>query len=105
MPRESLIIDADKAAARGDWPHFHDMEVVFLHLGRRGDDAPWIEFIARPNWPIFISCWQIKMPPVIYMKFGSGRDCRWYAEPGSSLKRWALLVEAIPAREASSMGI
>jgi hypothetical protein len=47
MPPESIILDADKVVARfGEWPHFHDMEVVSLHLDRRGADAPWIEFVV-----------------------------------------------------------
>src|SRR5215212_2862951 len=47
MPPESLIIDAAKVVARfGEWPHFHDMEVVSLHLDRRGEDAPCVEFVV-----------------------------------------------------------
>jgi hypothetical protein len=46
MPPESFIINADKVLARfGEWPHFHDMEVVSVHMDRRGADAPWIEFV------------------------------------------------------------
>lgn len=47
MPPESLIIDAEKVVARfGEWPHFHDMEVVSMHFDRRGEDAPWVEFVV-----------------------------------------------------------
>lgn len=47
MPLESLIIDSEKVVARfGEWPHFHDMEVVSMHFDRRGEDAPWVEFVV-----------------------------------------------------------
>lgn len=47
MPRESLIIDAEKVISRfGQRPHFHDMEVVSLHFDRSGADAPWIGFVT-----------------------------------------------------------
>ena len=41
-----FIFDADKVLARfGEWPHFHDMEVVSVHMDRQGADAPWIEIV------------------------------------------------------------
>ncbi len=47
MKPESFIIDAEKVLARfGEWPHFHDMEVVSLHMDRQVTDAPWIEFVV-----------------------------------------------------------
>ena len=47
MPPESFIIDAEKVIKRfGEWPHFHDMEVVSLLLDRRGADGPWVEFVV-----------------------------------------------------------
>jgi len=47
MGPEDLIIDANKVLDRfGEWPHFHDMEVVSLLMDRRGDNAPRIEFVV-----------------------------------------------------------
>jgi hypothetical protein len=47
MLPDSIIIDADKVLARfGEWPHFHDMEVVSVQMDRRGPDRPWIEFVV-----------------------------------------------------------
>jgi hypothetical protein len=47
MLPESFIIDADKVLARfGKWPHFHDMEVVSLHMDRHGPAGPSIEFVV-----------------------------------------------------------
>ena len=47
MSPETFIIDSDRVLARfGGWPYFHDMEVVSLHMDRRGADAPWIEFVV-----------------------------------------------------------
>ncbi len=47
MPPESFVIDADKVLARlGQWPHFHDMEVVSLRLDRGSSEGPSIEFVV-----------------------------------------------------------
>jgi hypothetical protein len=42
-----FIIDAEKVVSRfGEWPHFHDMEVVSLHMERGGKNGPWLEFVV-----------------------------------------------------------
>ena len=47
MEPKDFIIDANKVLDRfGEWPQFHDMEVVSLLMDRRGDNAPWIEFVV-----------------------------------------------------------
>jgi hypothetical protein len=47
MSPESLITDSRKVVAHfGEWPHFHDMEVVSAAFDRRGPDAPWAEFVV-----------------------------------------------------------
>jgi hypothetical protein len=40
------ILEADKVIAHfGEWPSFHDMEVVSIHMDRRGPEGPSIEFV------------------------------------------------------------
>ena len=47
MDTPDLILDADKVLAHfGEWPSFHDMEVVSIHMDRRGQEGPSIEFIV-----------------------------------------------------------
>jgi len=44
MPPEEIVIAADKVTSHfGEWPHFHDMEVVSVALDRRGPDGPSAE--------------------------------------------------------------
>ena len=48
MLAESFIIGADAVVDRfGDWPTFHDMEVVSLGMDRRGPDGPVLEFLVH----------------------------------------------------------
>jgi len=45
MSAEDIVIDSAKVTARfGDWPHFHDMEVVSIFLDRRAPTGPIVEF-------------------------------------------------------------
>ena len=47
MDCPDLILDAPKVVAHfGEWPSFHDMEVVSVHMDRRGPDGPSIEFVV-----------------------------------------------------------
>lgn len=47
MTPEQFIVDADKVIERfGEWPHFHDMEVVSLHMERGGVNGPSVEFLV-----------------------------------------------------------
>ncbi len=45
MRPEDIVIDASKVTSHfGEWPHFHDMEVVSVTLDRRGPAAPSAAF-------------------------------------------------------------
>ena len=47
MEPEAFVIDAQMVLSRfGEWPHFHDMEVVSLNLDRGGADGPSVEFVV-----------------------------------------------------------
>jgi hypothetical protein len=46
MSPETLIKGSDKVIAHfGEWPRFHDMEVISVTFERRGPEAPWIELV------------------------------------------------------------
>ena len=47
MDSMDLILDSAKVIAHfGEWPSFHDMEVVSVHMDRRGTEGPSIEFVV-----------------------------------------------------------
>ena len=45
MPPEEIVIAAEKVTSHfGEWPHFHDMEIVSVAFDRRGPAGPSAEF-------------------------------------------------------------
>jgi hypothetical protein len=46
MSDTDLILGSERVIAHfGEWPSFHDMEVVSIHMDRRGPEGPSIEFV------------------------------------------------------------